>query len=131
MNISNAYADFKEHARTNPKLLSSLTDTPDDEWVFGQFFRLQLPQIADPTLWDFDCAWSDVCYYITTSCRAYGLSITKEHCPLILSFLYHHCFERFIFLWKKYLIPSTWKLVYDQKFGEGIWVMKPPNKIDK
>ena len=129
--ISEAYSDFEEYVHADSELLNLLAAKPDDWEIFGKFFDFQLPPVADLKALTMDCAWTDVCYNMTTYCRSYGLAITKEHCPLILSFLYHWCFDKFIFLWKKYLIPTTWNMVYDDNFGEGIWAMKPPKNDNR
>ena len=105
--ISEAYSDFEEHARATPTLLSLLTEKPSDVGTIGAFLDFQLPPIANPKDWDTDCGWKDVYYYISNWCCNYGLSVTKEECPLILSFLYCFCYDRFDHIWKKYMIPPT------------------------
>ena len=122
LNISRAFSDFEKHLSGNVEKLELLKTNPSDYTIFGAFLDFQLPPIAQHKELSESNGWIDVRYIFSTACRAHNLTITSEHCPQILSLLYSFCMRRpFLFIWKKYLVPTSWTLMEWSGF-EDMWV---------
>ena len=124
LNIAMAFSDFENHLNGDVEKLELLKTDPSDWTIFGAFLDFQLPPSAQHKELSECFSWVDVRYIFTAKCRDHNLAITKEHCPQIISLLYSFCSlsaQPFLYIWKKYLIPTSWTLVEWPYFHE-LWV---------
>ena len=143
--ISGAFDDFKQFlqqdpmAKRNKGLLQSIDEDQDpntniDTSLLVTFFiRSQLAPIPKRDSQLRDClAWDDdVAFPVKEACMKAKLYVTREHCPIIISMLYHVSFLRkFKFVWKRYRIPTTWTWKACPDLVQGLTHMLwPPNDI--
>ena len=110
--ISKAFQDFVDHLDNKPDLLELLRKDRAGNRIIGEFLNFQIPPIEKPELISQGHAWNDIEYYMTSACKRSNLTISKRDCPQIISLLYALCFEKVstYYIWKRYLIPSTWSI---------------------
>ena len=128
LDVSEAYQDFVDHLHDKPDLLQLLENDPTSGRIIGAFIDFQVPPIAQPQQIVETRAWNDIVYLVSTGCKSSNLSVSEQHSPQIISLLYSFCFyrETTFYLWKKYFIPSTWK-VTEWSTCYGIRALTPPD----
>ena len=128
--IGDAFKDFEMHLQksNNTELLSKLHADPLDDRLLAAFLNFQLAPVPDLKKQSQESfGWSDVCHFVMTGCESYNIAVDERGAQQIVALLYHVCYLKdFWYIWKKYIIPTTWKWTNWSRFFEGIvYVLSP------